>query len=250
MNKLQVVIAGDSHIYAIKDALTEGPGPDGLTIEALRVCSQKNGKTIGDITFDDLITRCCALPAGSLVVTMLRGNHHQKVGLVQHPRAFDLLMHSVDGGLLQKDSELIPIQVMREVFSSCLRNSYGKDLQRLKQASVVPVVCVSPPAPKEDASHIAKGAETYFKLLDILSVGVTKAPVRLKLWLLQQKVLQDFCGENGIYFLGNPLGTRDEGGYLKREYYAPDATHANAAYGNLVLTQVAELASSNPPLRP
>lgn len=236
-----ILIAGDSHIYAIQDALAATPGLPGLTVEALRVQAEKNGTTIGDVSFDELVARAKDLPSGSLVVTALRGNQHQKVGLIQHPRPFDILMHNADGGLLQKDAEMIPLVIMKQYFDGTLKGGYGRDLVRLKQASAAPVVCLAPPAPKEDAQHIIRGAETYFRQHGISSIGVTPAPVRLKLWILQQDALARFCASNGLIFLGNPEGTRTDEGFLKPEFYAADATHANGAYGRLVLAQLSDL---------
>ncbi|WP_373503573.1 hypothetical protein [Aestuariivirga sp.] len=238
----KLLIVGDSHIYALREALETKPElPDGVSIELLRNASEKNGTIIGDITVDDAVKRAAALTAGDLLVTHYRGNQYNTLGLIQHPRPFDFVMQSVDGGKLQPGAEVIPLQMMRKYFADTLRGGYGKIMLRLKAACPVRMVCITPPAPKEDNAHIVEGAETYFKQHGISDIGVTPAPVRLKLWTLQQQALAEFCKENGMIFLGNPTSARDQEGYLRRRYYAEDATHANAAYGVMVLRQLVDI---------
>lgn len=237
----RMLIVGDSHIYAVKDALQRTPEPmKSRAIEALRISAEKNGKTIGDISLDQAVDRAAGLARHDLLVTMLRGNQFNKMGLIQHPKAFDVMMQDICTGAVRPDAELIPLSAMRDLFRDTLRGGYGKDLLRFSLAKCR-VVCVAPPAPKEDAEHIMKGAETYFRDHGIADVGVTPAPLRLKLWALQQDALASFCAEHGMVFMTNPPGTRDEAGYLKRGYYAPDATHANADYAALLLEQLALL---------
>ena len=131
------------------------------------------------------------------------------------------------------------------IAAESLASGYGKQLLQLKSNCRSRVACLAPPAPKEDAEHIKKGAETYFRDLGIGEIGVTPATVRLKLWTLQQQALEAFCLKHGMIYLDNPVGTRDEAGYLDRKYYAGDATHGNKEYGSKVLWQVAGLLGVN-----
>ena len=45
-------------------------------------------------------------------------------------------------------------------------------------------------------------------------------------------------GQHNVTLLYPPKITLTSKGYLKPEYYANDATHANADYGELVLQQI------------
>lgn len=242
MSKRKVLVVGDSHVYALMAALEDVSQLAPLvSFEILRNASQKNGSTIGDITVDSAVEFVSRLEPDDLVVTHYRGNQYNTIGLIQHPKPFDLCMQSIAGGQVAVGAELIPVQLMRNYMLDGIANGYGKILLRIRAATKAPVVCVAAPAPKEDAQHILKGAETYFREHGISEIGVTAAPVRLKLWTLQQQALSSFCTRNGIQFLGNPPEARTEEGYLKREYYADDGTHANAAYGALVLAQIRRL---------
>ena len=181
------------------------------------------------------------LAVDDLFVALLRGNQFNTIGLIQHPQPFDVLMPGDQADALLPDAEVIPLQILRNYFTESLGAGYGKQLLQLKSNCRSRVACLAPPAPKEDAEHIKKGAETYFRDLGIGEIGVTPATVRLKLWTLQQQALEAFCLKHGMIYLDNPVGTRNEADYLDRKYYAGDATHGNKEYGSKVLWQVAGL---------
>lgn len=233
-----IVVIGDSHVYAIKAALAKD-APEQVSIEALRLASKKGDQIIGDLSLEDALDYIAPLGPGNLLALVIRGNHYNTLGLMQHPQPFDFLLPGLEQP--SDNVELIPCSLMRDFFASTLTSGYGKIYAKLAQASSAPVVCLEVPAPKKDAAHIMKGAESYFVARGITEVGVTPASIRLKLWSFQQEALQAFCAERGIRYLPSPSGTRDPEGFLERAYYAPDATHANAAYGALVLRQLEEL---------
>jgi hypothetical protein len=61
---------------------------------------------------------------------------------------------------------------------------------------------------------------------------------RLKMWALESRVTADWAQARGIRYLAAPGKCFNSLGYLARKYYADDATHANAAYGALVIEQI------------
>ncbi len=240
MAKRNVLIVGDSHIYAIKAAVEKATDqhPD-FGFSALRLSAEKNGQKIGDIDLAEVLVSAETLRRDDALVMTLRGNQYNTMGLMRHPRPFDVRIPGFadlpDGSY----EELIPYTTAYAYMADSLRRGYGKHLARIAKISSAPVFCLSVPSPKEDEAHIMKGAETYFRNAGIGDIGVSPAPLRLKLWELQSRALEAFCSEQGITFLPNPEGTRDASGYLDRSYYADDATHANTAYGTLVLEQLA-----------
>ena len=236
----KVLFVGDSHIHAIQEALKSRTDvPPELDIEALRLGSLENTKVAVDITIDGAIEKAKLLSAGDVFVAVLRGNQFNSVGLIQHPRPFDVLMPEETGEHMLLGAEIIPLQALKNFFFESLVNGYGRNLLQFRRNCAARMACLTPPAPKEDAEHIKRGAETYFRELGIGEIGVTPAPLRLKLWTLQQQALESFCRDNYIIYFDNPPETRDQAGFLKREYYAGDATHGNKKYGSRVLWQIA-----------
>lgn len=239
MDVRRIIFVGDSHIHAVQAGLARtAPRPGGISIEAYRISTLKNGVTIGDLTFEEALDRARALSPDDLLVTLLRGNQFNSMGLIQHPRPFDLIVPEVSELSPNPAAEIIPLQTMRAYFERTLRTGYGKQLLRFAEACGAQVACLAPPAPKEDTDHIMRNAETYFRDHGVSDFGVTPAIVRLKLWTLQQQALASFCKRHDLLFFGNPTEARDEAGYLRRQYYARDATHGNAGYGELVLQQI------------
>ena len=242
MHLRKVLLVGDSHIYAIQAALEQRKSvPPELEFEALRLGTLKNNKITGDVTFEEAMDKVKSLSAGDVFVTLLRGNQFNSMGLIQHQQPFDVMMPGDSPAALVDGAEVIPLQLLRSFFADSLARGYSKKLLTLKQNCAARMACLAPPAPKEDSEHIKKGAETYFRELGIGEIGVTPGEVRLKLWTLQQQALEAFCRTNDIVFFDNPYDARDERGFLKRKYYAGDATHGNKEYGLQVLWQIAGL---------
>jgi hypothetical protein len=76
--------------------------------------------------------------------------------------------------------------------------------------------------------------------------GVEKAESRLKLWLLEERLMAEWADSLGMRFLPAPRAAFDDRGFLKEIYYDDDVTHANSGYGALVLRQIAEIFESHP----
>jgi hypothetical protein len=240
MTRRTVLIVGDSHIYAIKAALAD-TGADTFPFEfkALRLSTEKNGTKIGDIDYPDVLTTVAGMNEDDAVALALRGNQYNTLGLILHPRPFDVMVAGMPNLPEEAYAEIIPNSTARFFMSDSLKRGYGKMLTEIIRACVPKVFCLSAPAPKEDEEHIKRGAEQYFRDAGIDKIGVTPAILRLKLWELQQQALAEFCEDKGVTFLANPTGSRDDKGFLARDYYAGDATHANTSYGKLVLRQIA-----------
>jgi len=242
MTKRKVLIVGDSHVYAIKAAVDKiADHKSDIEFVALRLSTEKNGEKIGDIDLPDLLIAAADLRSNDALVTTLRGNQYNTMGLMRHPRPFEIMIPGFADLPEDTYEELIPYATAYSFMFESIKRGYGKQLGRIAKASAAPVFCLSVPAPKEDEAHILEGAETYFRDAGISDIGVSPAPLRLKLWELQNRAVANFCSDSKVTFLPNPPGTRDANGYLERAYYAGDATHANAAYGGLVLDQIAAM---------
>ncbi len=246
MASKKIFIAGDSHVYAIKSALSDkGFVRPGFEFEAVRVKADKGGgKVLGEADMVDVEASAKAGSEYDAVVLTLRGNQYNTMALMKHPRPFDVMIEGFPDLPADAYDELIPYATAFAYMSDSLRRGYGKLISRVVVGRTKPVLCLSVPSPKDDEAHILKGAETYFASAGISTIGVSPAPLRLKLWHLQTEVLRQYCGELGVPFLDNPPNSRTADGYLKREFYAKDATHANAAYGALVLDQIVGALSS------
>jgi hypothetical protein len=73
-------------------------------------------------------------------------------------------------------------------------------------------------------------------------VQMTPLSVRLKVYLVYQRLLRQAAAECGIECLPPPPETVNEQGYLRDEF-AGDSVHGNKAYGELVVRQMNALLS-------
>lgn len=240
--KRKILIVGDSHIHAIQAALEQDEElPANFQFDALRIKRVKAGQPIGDIHMNDLLSAVGKLTANDVLVLALRGNMYSMMGLMRHPRPFDVIVPRLPSLRTEEYEDLVPYSTLYAHMLSAVERGYGTEaLEIARSCRFAAVYFLSCPAPKDDEEHIMHGAETYFKEAGIAETGLSPPALRLKLWEVQQRVLSDFCSKNKLIFLDNPEDARDESGFLKRRYYAGDATHANPRYGSLVLKQVAQ----------
>ncbi len=247
MTAPQVLLIGDSHIDAIKRAIYHETrsGSVALPVHGFRMAKMKNETLVGDLAFEAFLERIGSLTANDLVVSAIGGNQHSVFGLVQHPISFDFEAPERPDLAPLQGHEQIPYRLLWDQFESGLRGRDGAHVERLRGHTPARLVHLSPPAPKEDAGHILKRHEVDFAKAGILQRGVTAASVRLKLWHLQISVLQKLCTEWQVHLMPVPAASLTAEGYLKPEYYAEDATHANPAYGALVLEDLRRFATTH-----
>lgn len=236
----KIVIAGDSHSDAVKRALTLIKQTLSSDVSVYRLSKIKDGQPFGDIPLHDVSSIAKTMLEDDIVVSMIGGNQHQILGLVQHPRPFDFFMPGSDLPVDQS-CEIIPYHAVRDIFAAGLRSGDGVKLRTLREAATCRMVHMTPPPPKEDAEHILRRFESHFAKAGLSERGVSTPTLRLKLWIVQVDVLKDLCTELGVELLPPPPGTLTDLGFLEPKYYANDATHANTDYGLMILRQLDSL---------
>ena len=102
-------------------------------------------------------------------------------------------------------------------------------------------VIVGTPPPKASALVRANlSTEKWFEPtatalgLELADLPITAEMTRLALWRLLQGRLCEIAADAGVSFLPAPELAATADGFLHAELSSPDATHANAAYGDLV----------------
>jgi hypothetical protein len=233
-----ILLFGDSHSYAIQRAI-EKRIRKGRAVPLIvhRLLKEKNGRDIGDTTFETFLEIVGRLNKNDVVLSMIGGNQHAVFSTIQHPQPFDFFNFG-STAIGSDAAELIPYRVLAELFAHGLRNRDGKSIEALRKATRARVVHVLPPPPKADNAFIERHHESFFSLQGIATTGVSPPVLRLKFWALQTRLLTKFCGKLGVEVMLPPAATLDPRGFLLPAYYASDATHANHIYGELLLREV------------
>jgi hypothetical protein len=231
-------IVGDSHTRALRDALAARTqaGAASVRIVALQRVNAKGARKFdGLVTPDEALARLGEAAPGDIVFSTANGNQHAIIGLLQHPQPFDFRVDAEDDASVPATQ--IPTAVMREVFDKRVR----KEVQTwtaIRAMTRAPLLHVLPPPPIGDETHIRAAAGNHFRGRDIEQAGITPARIRWKLWRLQCRALEAAAAEAGIGVVRPPPDAVGDDGLLKRAFYGPDATHANALYGELVLREI------------
>lgn len=235
----QLLLIGDSHAHAVERAIGRRQGKNlSTSVQVHRLLKSKNGTVIGDITFENFLRIARQLSPDDHVFSMIGGNQYAVFSTIQHPQKYSFLMPG-DAGVENCD-ELIPYRALAQHFDAGIRGRDGKSLAALRKATRARVVHLQPPPPKRDNAHILHHHESKFAQDNIVGLGVSAPELRMAFWRLQAQLLEKLCAELNITVLPPPPAALDVDGFLAPEFYAGDATHANASYGELVLQQIEE----------
>lgn len=229
-----VLVYGNSHANAMKTALSEGlfanSTPDAV-FEAEYIFASTGGE-LREVMIADARKRVQALGEDAIVAFTIVGTQHNIVGLIQHEIPFSFDPSDVDA------KALIPYKLIYEHMVEYARTNRSVPVfRRLTKARVYHI---STPPPKEDEAFIRARMGRY-RGISLADAPLNPPSVRLRLWEIEMDALQQVCAEWGVGFLPAPASARTQEGFLKPELYAADGTHANSAYGALVLKQLAGL---------
>lgn len=265
----RIFVLGDSHIHAVKEALnarglqgtvvpiearrlfktkqvieptTNSPGRQGWLPHWARRRLRRRTAVLGDISFEEGIKAARALGPDDVLVSVIGGNQHAVFSTIQHSQPFDFMLPARNERILPAvaNIELIPFRILLEYFSSWLRQGDGGTIRSLRRSTKARMVHLVAPPPKRDNGWIEQHHDTLFASEGIGRLGVSAPELRMKFWRLQNFALREICSELGIEVFDAPQEACDSDGFLVRDCYAGDATHANVRYGELVLQQLEE----------
>ena len=243
MTRPEIVIAGHSHAMAIglpvvaRDAAVQlvsiGPGRWGLV----------GGWPRGTDYWDALEREA---PKRAIILSW-QGTEYLARFLVAPDPLFDFVPKARPDTPLVPGATLVPESAVRALFSRSLADA-ASIVARLTPAASA-VFLPAPPPPKDDDDLIRRrvlmeqGFRVRLEQLGVSPETVRFSPplLRLKLWELTQDLLRDAVEGAGGVYVQCPPEARDDRGLLRREFWNEDITHANKAFGNLMLDQMARM---------
>jgi hypothetical protein len=231
----RVLVIGHSHAAAIHSASVVAPG----RIEAHTILIRGDAAPMlvskGAALNPRLRQRIVRRRASTdLVALAIGGQVHNVLGLVELPEPIDLVVPELSAMPAKPGRRVIPLGLIEETIRAKLKAAF---IAMGKICTLLPVpavhICSPPPVARDD--YFKERSNIFSEKISLH--GVAPASVRYKLWWVHSRLVREFCDRSGIAYLPPPKESLDTEGYLA-EGFAVDATHANAAYGRLVLGQL------------
>jgi hypothetical protein len=248
MSENKVLVVGDSHTQALAKAYAARAGGQAKSGDVVFDINwiAKADKSRGDLPWADALERATSLRPGDALVISIAGALHNGLGLLRHEKPFDVFAPGDESMTLAEGCLVVPEHALWDVFK--VMTEPNKKIAALRNKARCRAYHLATPPPKEDGGFITARITRYRDRL-VAEAGVNHAATRLKLWKLEMRVLAHLCSQWSIQLLLPPAETQTTEGFLKPEYYADDATHANAAYGELVLRQLEAVADVIAPVK-
>lgn len=240
MTDSHLLVTGHSHITCLGIPLKNADGDNQLVAIAAEPCF--HGLVGAWPREKRYWEQVIALTAAHRVAISWMGNQHNSKYMLLEPPGFDFMLTQQPDLPIDLGVPLVPEQAVRESFAATflgLRWMLGQIAQR---GGIKPVLIGTPP-PKGDNDavrallarerHFVRVAEQMGASLD--HVAMSAPLLRVKLWRLLQQMMAEIAAEHGLAFWPTPSAAEDAEGFLRREYWSQDATHANAVFGKLML---------------
>ena len=225
---MSTLIVGDSHANAFVKALRATP-VQGLQAIDIRFIADQNAKSKvipGNIarTHPAKTIYCC-----------IGGTEHNLLGLIETDEKFDFFLSQDDSVDFQRS--IIPHQVVRSALQHRLHSLFLR-MTELRRHYPGDFIYVAPPPPFRELGETARLPSAF---QPHLHMGIVPPQIRMKLYRLRNEIVEEHCRAEGIKFLGAPSEASDSEGFLLTSLWDRDPTHGNAAYGALVLSQIARV---------
>jgi hypothetical protein len=238
--RLPAICIGHSHSSNVAEAAAAA----GIAIDVLNfwvlnseVIQTPQGTDFGPALRARLAPTGPALPVFSLI----GGAVHHDIGLVQHPTPYDFVDPADAAAPLVPGATLVPYDAVVTALQTRMAPYLAMmdTVRRLCAGAVYHLQ--SPPV---FADEVLNGIDAaYWAAYHGQPLPISPAYFRKKLWRLHSAIVARHSDATGITFVPCPPESMDAAGYLRPGLNA-HAAHANAAYGALLLRQIAERCGS------
>lgn len=253
--KYRALVFGHSHVWSIKRAIASGiyrPTTPDYDCDVV-LCGTKEfpGPLVATGLNGHTAINACLIAAvqkyensnTTWLVSAVQGNYYNIVGLTEPDPLFDFTLPWKTDLPVQKSARFLPYAAVAG-FLQGHTTELQLLLKQLPNLGFPNIIHVNAPPPIESESFILED----LKATGAVDAGekqtrVTPALIRLKLWEAQAKMVEDICRAHGVHCIQPPPETRDEKGFLKRDFWK-DSVHANEDYSALILEQIETLICS------
>jgi hypothetical protein len=235
---MRAVVIGRSHTNAISRAL-EQRSVDQHGIEVYLLESPNRKSRSPTISIEEAKKIASSLPAGVPLFLAMLGTYHNVIGLLKAGPDYDFLLSPSD---IPEPGHTwrIPHRTIAMAFAQHLE--HAASVRDLKLATSSPTFILGTPPPKQSNDFLLekfmRQKRQEYRGRSVAEVGIERPITRLKLWKIESDITCRWTELEGMRYLGSPTQSAEPSGFLRRDLYNDDATHANAIYGALVVEQI------------
>jgi len=220
---------GQSHLTALLQAWPAA-APAGWEMDYLREDSRHL------LEDEALLPEVRARLAGRDVgVSVLGGNDHAVLTMLNHDRRFDVVLPDAPDLPCEPGAELVPAGLLRAEIARRAAPHLAA-LAAYRAAFAGRMIHVESPPPIPSAAHIEAHPGVFAD--EIAARGVAPSLLRYKAWRLQSDIYRHACARADIAFMPAPAAMQDPDGMMREEGWNQDPTHGNARYGAAVLAEL------------
>lgn len=233
-----ILLVGHSHLACIRQAFDQRPAPlAGLSLEFAPLGDPYFAPNLdAEGAVHPAIARLVTAPRFDAVVSIVGGNAHFSLGLVNNPRRYDFVLPEAPDLPLETGAEVIPYGLMLQhlvgfsqdttpVLAALRALVPGKPFLHLESP---------PPVPAENVNRHARDFAPLIR-----HYGLSRPERVWRFWRLQSTMMQEICMRCGITWMPAPASMMDDRQMLVPAAWRDDPTHAGPAYGTAVLDQLA-----------
>ena len=243
MKKPRILLIGHSHTQCIFDAYGAGL-QDIVDLDVVRLHRDKIvgsepafGEYIADQVAGFARVRSADPAPYDLVVSLMGGNTHNIVGLVEMSPPFDFVLSVQPSLRPSAHATLLPEKIVRNVLQQRIETIFtGMKVIREMYSDLM--ICQESPPPIGDDDYVRRYLDEHFQQDFKSGREIVSAELRYKLWKLASGIYSERCEQLGVPYVTCPEKTMIDGMYLQPEGYPGNATHGNKWYGEMVLRNV------------
>jgi hypothetical protein len=232
---MTLVCIGHSHTRNVQDAATAA----GVPLIALNFWELPKDAVTHTATGAHLSGAILSRLAAP-VFSLIGGAVNHDIGLVLHPRPWDVILPDQPDLPLSGGHEILPYDAVREAMRRRI-TPYLQIMTAVRAAVRGPMFHMQSPPPygPETIPPDDPGFAYFY------GENATYSPpwMRYRLWRIQSGITAEHCARENITFIPRPEVAVDAEGFLLEAFHGKPA-HANAAYGALVLAQMQQAAAA------
>ena len=186
----------------------------------------------------EAVADACERNGSSLVALSIWSNQHFLWSTVNDPRPFDFILPAEPTMPCNPAAENIPYDLLNHFMERHFAVHLGL-ASFLRKFYTVPAVMLSAPPPIDDLDKIPPVSGGIAAMEQkARELGLAPPGLRYKFWRLCESIVLKFCAANGLPFIVPPAESWKNNGFRQPQYWSQDWIHANADYGDLVLSQI------------